>query len=430
MKIGLKILGCPKNEADCDVLEGILKSRGHQIVKSVDEAQVVIIDTCGFIESAKRESIEEILDFVNYKKNHKFFLCVKGCLVQRYPEQLRSQIPEVDAWYGVLPPSKIADALERKLPFVVTQPQVTYDETARVCHGSFAYVKIADGCNRNCSFCAIPCFKGDFRSRNIETIEAEVKNLVKNGVREIILVAQDTTAYGIDLYGKPSLDVLLKRLNSVDGEFKIRVLYLHPDHIDEKIIEAISSLEKLIPYFDMPVQHGSDRILKKMGRFRTSSELLEIVEKIRSANPDSAIRTSIIVGFPTEADDDFEDLLQFLGKAKFDRLGAFIYSDEEGTPASLIQEKVPLHIAQERYEQLLVFQSQISYERLRRFIGRTLTVLVEERQKQKYVGRSHLDAPEIDGNVFVNRSVKMKIPGYYNVRITDVSEYDMEGVLV
>ncbi len=197
----------------------------------------------------------------------------------------------------------------------------------------------------------------------------------------------------------------MKRLNSVDGEFKIRVLYLHPDHVDEKIIEAISSLEKLIPYFDMPVQHGSDRILKKMGRFRTSSELLEIVEKIRSANPDSAIRTSIIVGFPTEADDDFEDLLQFLGKAKFDRLGAFIYSDEEGTPASLIQEKVPLHIAQERYEQLLVFQSQISYERLRRFIGRTLTVLVEERQKQKYVGRSHLDAPEIDGNVFCEQKV-------------------------
>lgn len=423
-------MGCPKNEADCNVLEGILKSRGHKIVKNVDEAQVVIIDTCGFIESAKRESIEEILDFVNYKKKHNFFLCVKGCLVQRYPDQLRAEIPEVDAWYGVIPPSQIADAIEKKVPFLVTLPQAVYEDTIRTCKNSFAYVKIADGCNRSCTFCAIPSFKGDFKSRSIEVIETEVKNLVQNGVKEIILVAQDTTAYGIDLYGKPSLDVLLGRLNSIDGEFRIRVLYLHPDHIDEKIVNAILSFEKLLPYFDIPVQHGSDKILKKMGRSRTSGELLKLIEQIRNINPDAAIRTSIIVGFPGETDEDFEELMRFLRKARFDRLGAFIYSDEEGTAASLIQEKVPIHIAQERYEELLIFQSQISYERLQRFIGRTLTVLVEKYRKNKYIGRSHLDAPEIDGNVFIKEVSKINIPDYYRVRIANVTEYDMEGILV
>ncbi|MFN3283382.1 MAG: 30S ribosomal protein S12 methylthiotransferase RimO, partial [Pseudothermotoga sp.] len=318
MKIGLKILGCPKNEADCDVLEGILKSRGHEIVENVDEAQVVIIDTCAFIESAKRESIEEILDFVNYKNKHDFFLCVKGCLVQRYHDQLRSEIPEVDAWYGVLAPSQIADAIEKKESFLVTQPKTVYSDTVRNCKGAFAYVKIADGCNRSCTFCAIPSFKGDFKSRSAQTIEMEVRNLVQNGVKEIILVAQDTTAYGIDLYEKPSLDLLLERLNAVDGEFKIRVLYLHPDHIDEKIIKTISSLQKVVPYFDIPVQHGSDKILKKMGRYRTSTELLDLIEQIRDINPDSAIRTSIIVGFPGETDEDFEELICFLKKARFD----------------------------------------------------------------------------------------------------------------
>ncbi len=411
-------------------MEGILKSRGHEIVKNVDEAQVVIIDTCGFIESAKRESIEEILDFVNYKKKHDLFLCVKGCLVQRYYDQLRSEIPEVDAWYGVLAPSQIADAIEKKEPFLVTQPETVYSDTVRNCKGSFAYVKIADGCNRSCTFCAIPSFKGDFKSRSFQTIEMEVRNLVQNGVKEIILVAQDTTAYGIDLYQKPSLDLLLERLNVMDGQFKIRVLYLHPDHIDEKIIKTILSLEKVVPYFDIPVQHGSDKILKKMGRYRTSRELLDLIEQIRDINPDSAIRTSIIVGFPGETDEDFEELICFLKKARFDRLGAFIYSEEEGTMASLIEEKVPTHVAQERYEEVLLLQSQISYERLERFVGRNLITLIEGRRKNKYIGRSHLDSPEIDGNVFVEKTRKISVPGYYKVHITNVSEYDLEGILL
>ncbi|MEJ5230192.1 MAG: 30S ribosomal protein S12 methylthiotransferase RimO [Pseudothermotoga sp.] len=429
MRIGLKILGCPKNEADCDVLEAILRSRGHQIVKNVDQAEVVIIDTCGFIESAKRESIDEIIDFVNYKKDHNFFLCVKGCLVQRYGDILRSEIPEVDAWYGVLSPSQISEAIERRVPFLVTEPQTVYDEAIRNCKGSFAYIKIADGCDRSCTFCAIPSFKGKFKSRSVEVIEAEVRNLVHNGVKEIILVAQDTTAYGLDLYSKPSLPYLLEKLNSIEGEFRLRVMYLHPDHIDDEIIQAILSLEKVLPYFDMPVQHGSDDVLKRMGRIRTSDELLEMIRKIRQANTDAAIRTTFIVGFPGESDEDFERLLSFLKEAKFDRVGSFIYSDEEGTTASLMEQKVPFEVAQERYEELLILQSQLAYESLSRFIGRTLNVLVEGSQKNKYIGRSHFDAPEIDGNVFIKKTRRILFPAYHRVRITNVSEYDMEGVL-
>ncbi len=389
----------------------------------------MIIDTCGFIESAKRESIDEIIDFVNYKKDHSFFLCVKGCLVQRYGDILRSEIPEVDAWYGVLSPLQIAEAIEKRVRFLIAEPQTVYGESIRSCGGSFAYVKIADGCNRSCTFCAIPSFKGKFRSRNVEVIETEVRNLVHNGVREIILVAQDTTAYGLDLYGKPSLPYLLEKLSSIEGEFRVRVMYLHPDHIDDGIVQAILSLEKILPYFDMPVQHGSDEILKRMGRIRTSDELLELIGKIKQANADAAIRTSVIVGFPGETDEDFERLLSFLKKARFDRVGSFIYSDEEGTAASLIEQKVPVEVATERYEELLILQGQIAYESLSRLIGRTLNVLVEGSQRNKYIGRSHFDAPEIDGNVFIKKTQKISLPAYHKVKITNVSEYDMEGVL-
>lgn len=389
----------------------------------------MIIDTCGFIESAKRESIDEIIDFVNYKKDHSFFLCVKGCLVQRYGDILRSEIPEVDAWYGVLSPLQIAEAIEKRVRFLIAEPQTVYGESIRSCRGSFAYVKIADGCNRSCTFCAIPSFKGKFRSRNVEVIETEVRNLVHNGVREIILVAQDTTAYGLDLYGKPSLPYLLEKLSSIEGEFRVRVMYLHPDHIDDGIVQAILSLEKILPYFDMPVQHGSDEILKRMGRIRTSDELLELIGKIKQANADAAIRTSVIVGFPGETDEDFERLLSFLKKARFDRVGSFIYSDEEGTAASLIEQKVPVEVATERYEELLILQGQIAYESLSRLIGRTLNVLVEGSQRNKYIGRSHFDAPEIDGNVFIKKTQKISLPAYHKVKITNVSEYDMEGVL-
>ncbi|HBT40024.1 MAG: Ribosomal protein S12 methylthiotransferase RimO [Thermotoga sp. 50_1627] len=430
MKIGIKVLGCPKNEADCDVLEAILRSRGHEIVYSVDAADTIVIDTCCFIEEAKRESIDEILDFIEYKKKKSFFLCVKGCLVQRYAPQLVEELPEVDAWYGVLSPQRLAEALEKRVRFLVEQPETVYECAPRSRFNSYAYVKIADGCDRNCTFCAIPVFKGRFRSRSIESIEAEVRELVRNGVKELVLVAQDTTAYGIDLYGKPSLPKLLRVLDSVEGEFRLRIMYMHPDHFDEEILSCFCNARKVLHYFDLPVQHGSDEVLARMGRVKKSDQLLEMIFSIRKALPDAAIRSSVIVGFPGEKEKNFEELLEFLKVAKFERLGCFVYSDEEGTPASELQGKVDEEIAKERMEEVLSLQAELARESLSRFVGEKLQVLVEKEAKNHYIARSHLDAPEVDGIVKVRKNGKLNLPSFQLVRILDTDGFDLRGVLV
>lgn len=397
---------------------------------NVDEADTIVIDTCCFIEDAKRESIDEILDFVEYKKRKPFFLCVKGCLVQRYASQLVEELPEVDAWYGVLSPYRLAEALEKKVRFLVEEPETVYECAPRSKFSSYAYVKIADGCDRSCTFCAIPAFKGRFKSRSIESIKAEVRELVQNGVKEIVLVAQDTTAYGIDLYGKPSLPKLLRALDSLEGEFRLRVMYMHPDHFDEEILSSICDSRKVLHYFDLPVQHGSDEVLVKMGRMKKSEELLEMIFSIRRALSDAAIRSSVIVGFPGEKEKNFEELLEFLKVAKFERLGCFIYSDEEGTVASELQDKVDEEIAKERMEEVLSLQAELAKESLSRFVGEELEVLVERSTKNYYVARSHLDAPEVDGIVQVRKDVDLNLPSFQLVRILDTDGFDLKGVLV
>jgi len=399
-------------------------------VYNVDEADIVVIDTCCFIEDAKRESIDEILDFVEYKKRKPFFLCVKGCLVQRYASQLVEELPEVDAWYGVLSPYRLAEALEKKVRFLVEEPETVYECAPRSKFSSYAYVKIADGCDRSCTFCSIPAFKGRFKSRSIESIKAEVRELVQNGVKEIVLVAQDTTAYGIDLYGKPSLPKLLRALDSLEGEFRLRVMYMHPDHFDEEILSSICDSRKVLHYFDLPVQHGSDEVLVKMGRMKKSEELLEMIFSIRRALSDAAIRSSVIVGFPGEKEKNFEELLEFLKVAKFERLGCFIYSDEEGTVASELQDKVDEEIAKERMEEVLSLQAELAKESLSRFVGEELEVLVERSTKNYYVARSHLDAPEVDGIVQVRKDVDLNLPSFQLVRILDTDGFDLKGVLV
>lgn len=397
---------------------------------NVDEADTIVIDTCCFIEDAKRESIDEILDFVEYKKRKPFFLCVKGCLVQRYASQLVEELPEVDAWYGVLSPYRLAEALEKKVRFLVEEPETVYECAPRSKFSSYAYVKIADGCDRSCTFCSIPAFKGRFKSRSIESIEAEVRELIQNGVKEIVLVAQDTTAYGIDLYGKPSLPKLLRALDSLEGEFRLRVMYMHPDHFDEEILSSFYDSRKVLHYFDLPVQHGSDEVLVKMGRMKKSEELLEMIFSIRRALPDAAIRSSVIVGFPGEKEKNFEELLEFLKVAKFERLGCFIYSDEEGTVASELQDKVDEEIAKERMEEVLSLQAELAKESLSRFVGEELEVLVERSTKNYYVARSHLDAPEVDGIVQVRKDVNLNLPSFQLVRILDTDGFDLKGVLV
>jgi ribosomal protein S12 methylthiotransferase len=330
----------------------------------------------------------------------------------------------------VLSPYRLAEALEKKVRFLVEEPETVYECAPRSKFSSYAYVKIADGCDRSCTFCSIPAFKGRFKSRSIESIKAEVRELVQNGVKEIVLVAQDTTAYGIDLYGKPSLPKLLRALDSLEGEFRLRVMYMHPDHFDEEILSSICDSRKVLHYFDLPVQHGSDEVLVKMGRMKKSEELLEMIFSIRRALSDAAIRSSVIVGFPGEKEKNFEELLEFLKVAKFERLGCFIYSDEEGTVASELQDKVDEEIAKERMEEVLSLQAELAKESLSRFVGEELEVLVERSTKNYYVARSHLDAPEVDGIVQVRKDVDLNLPSFQLVRILDTDGFDLKGVLV
>jgi ribosomal protein S12 methylthiotransferase len=428
VKVGIKVLGCPKNEADCEVLAGLLKEKGHEVVHNVEEADIIVLDTCAFIEDAKKESIDEILSFVEAKEDYGYRLVVKGCLVQRYYRELKKEIPEVDQWIGVVAPEKIVSLLENGEDLVPQRPETVYSYRKRVNleEKPYAYVKISDGCNRKCTFCSIPAFKGNLKSRSIEDIVHEVEDLLAEGKKEIILVAQDTTSYGEDLYGKQALSDLLRRLNSLKGDFWIRVMYLHPDHLTDEIIDTILKLEKVVNYFDVPVQHGSDRILTLMGRIRSSKELKNMLLRIRDKAPDAVLRTSVIVGFPGETEEDFEELKRFVEEVKFDKLGVFVYSDEEGTVASSLKNKVDPETARRRQEELLLLQAEISYERLDRFIGKSMKALVEGRENGYLIGRTFTEAPEVDGVVFIKGRGEMG--DFLEVTIEEHDEYDMWGI--
>ena len=426
MKIGIKILGCPKNTADCEILAGVLRRRGHTIVSRVEEADAVIIDTCTFIEKAKVESIDTILDFVEYKEERgdlKVF--VKGCMVQRYYEELKREIPEVDGWFGVAPPERIAQSLERGID-LVSDPDPVYeygdrfDLEGRV----YSYVKIADGCDRRCTFCSIPLFKGRYRSRRMEDVHKEVKDLLRSGKKEIVLVSQDNTAYGVDLYGRQALPDLLEELDSIEGEFWIRVMYLHPDYLDERTIDAICGLPKVVPYFEVPVQHGSDHILRRMGRVKKSEELVKLFERIREC-PESTIRTTVMVGFPGEREEDFERLVEFVEEIHPDRMGVFVYSDEEGTIASGFEDKVEEEVAKEREEILTALAVDMIQRSNEGLVGKTLEVLVED----EGVGRGKMDAPEIDSLVLIEGR-EARTGRFLRVEITGLEDLDMKGKVV
>ncbi len=428
MKIGIKILGCPKNTADCEIFAGILKSRGHEIVFDVKEADAVVIDTCTFIEKAKVESIDAILDFVEYKRKNRpdLRIYVKGCMVQRYYEDLKSELPEVDGWFGVVPPEEIVQALERGMD-LVKPPNPIYEYRSRFdLEGKpYAYVKIADGCDRKCTFCTIPSFKGRYRSRRPEDVEGEVKYLLETGKREIVLVSQDSTAYGTDLGGSINLSKLLERLNAIPGDFWLRVMYLHPDYLSDELIDSMCDLDKVVPYFEIPVQHGSDEILKRMGRIRKSAELMRIFEKIRSICPEATIRTTIMVGFPGEKEEDFERLVEFLEEIHPDRMGVFVYSDEEGTVASTFEDKVDEEIAKEREEIVVALALDMMQKSNERFVGKILRVLIDDES----TARGYMDAPEIDGAVALEGN-RMKIGEFVDVLITGLEDLDMKGKVV
>jgi len=428
MKIGILTLGCPKNVADMENFKGILVRRGHQIVNDALIADLIVIDTCSFIEEAKKESIEEILNFCSLKEeNPALKIIATGCLVQRYFNDLKAEIPELDGLIGVTSPMKLADLLERGTFFYFKQPVGVYDYIARESSSTYAYVKIGDGCDRNCAFCSIPSFKGRSKSRKMEDIVSEVQDLISSGTKEIILVSQDNTQYGKDFYGKQALPDLLEKLDDLKDGFWLRVMYLHPDHLSEEIIDAMASAKNVVKYFDIPVQSGSNKILKAMGRAKNREELVALFEKIRAKIPDAVLRTTIMIGFPGETLETFRETLNFIKEIRFNKLGGFVYSPEEGTPAHGEKITISKEKAQEFLEELLDEQDRISHELNQRFLKRKLKVLIEEKSGDFLIGRSWHFSPEIDGNVYIKGECR---PGeFVEALITEVYENDLEGIV-
>ncbi len=435
-KIGMVSLGCPKNQVDAERILADLKKAGYEITNKEDEAEVIIVNTCGFIESAKAESIENIIDVAEYKKYGELkVLVVTGCLAERYKEQILTEIPEVDAVVGIGSNGEIISLIEQALngnkasAFGEKQNLCLSGERVLTTPFYTAYLKVAEGCNNRCSYCAIPDIRGNFRSLPIEDCVKEAKELADSGVRELIVVAQDTTNYGVDLYGKPSLPQLLKELCKIDGIHWIRTLYTYPDKITDELLELIKSEPKLVPYLDIPIQHASDKVLKRMNRKGSKAELIELIKRIRKTIPDVTLRTSLITGFPGESEEDFSLLAEFVKEIGFDRLGCFAYSAEEDTPAAEFENQVPEQLRQDRSEIIMSDQMTIAEQKNKEKIGMVKEVLVEgyDSYIKCYFGRSEADAPDIDGKVFFASKAKLKEGDFVKVRINDVIEYDLLG---
>ncbi len=420
MKIWINILGCPKNEADSSSVAALLKNKGHEIVNTPEKADLLIVNTCGFIEAAKEESVDAILNAVRYGKD----VIVHGCLVQRYYEELRKELPEVRAFLGVVTPQKLVEAVELRRDFV-GEPVPVYEFHGRE-EGKkpYAYLKVGDGCNRKCAFCAIPSIKGPLVNRKIEDVVREAEYLVSLGKKEIILVSQDLTQYR---WENGTLVDLLKKLDTLKGDFWIRLLYLYPDGVNEELLDFVASSSHVLHYFDIPIQHASPRILKLMRRNEKIENVRRIFENVRRKMSDAILRTTVMVGFPTETEEDFKFLKDFVKDIGFDRLGTFMYSDEEGTKAYELSNKVPKHVSRQRFNSIMELQQKMSLERNSKHVGRSFKTLVEGKEGELYYGRTYMDAPEIDGYVHFSSKMELHVGEFVNVRITDYEFYDLEG---
>lgn len=434
--IGLVSLGCAKNQTDAEIMLGILANDGFNITYNPSEADVIIVNTCGFIESAKQESIDAILEMAQYKNGRCRLLIATGCLAERYSGDILIELPEVDAIVGTGDYDKIAEvireAFKGKKPVICGHNDRTPDERLpRILStpSYTAYLKIADGCDNNCTYCAIPMIRGHFRSRKIEDIVEEAENLAKNGVKELILIAQDTSRYGKDLYGEYSLDKLLEKLVTVDGIEWIRVHYFYPEAITDSLIDTMAKYDKICNYIDMPVQHGNNEILRRMARRTTQEQMVERINKIREKMSDCTIRTSIIVGFPGETEEQFNDLYEFVKKVRFDRMGAFTYSQEEDTPAADFPNQVDEEIKEERLDRLMTLQQGISLELNKAKLGKTLEVLVEGYDEESFLfyGRSRGDSIDVDGKVYFATEEEVTPGDIIKVKILDADEYDLTG---
>ena len=439
MKILFISLGCDKNLADSEEMLGLLTARGHEIVDDETLADAIVINTCCFIKDAKEESVETILEMAEYKKTGSCHaLVVTGCMAQRYQKEIIQEVPEVDAVLGTTSYGDIVKALEeavagnhfeefRDIDYLPD----TGSKRVLTTGGHFGYLKIAEGCDKHCTYCIIPKLRGKFRSVPMERLIAQAEDMAEQGVKELILVAQETTVYGKDLYGKKSLHILLKKLCEIKGIRWIRVLYCYPEEIYDELIETIRDEKKICHYLDIPIQHASDRILKRMGRRTSKQELIDIVGKLRKEIPDIVLRTTLITGFPGETEEDHEELKEFVDEMEFDRLGVFTYSPEENTPAAEMADQVPEEVKEERRDELMELQQEISYDRGQDRIGQELLVMIEGKvaDESAYIGRTYGDAPKVDGYIFVQTGELLMTGDFAKVRVTGALEYDLIGVL-
>lgn len=433
-KVGMISLGCPKNQVDGEALLAKLKKAGYEIVNNIEDSDVMIINTCGFIEQAKKEAIDTILEVAEYKNAGLISaIVVTGCLAERYQDEIIKEMPEVDAVLGIGANSDIVKACDKALCGIVTTsfPNKCYlsinDERIISTPSHWAYLKIAEGCDNRCSYCAIPGIRGGFRSRTIESCVDEAKALAESGVKELILIAQDTTKYGQDLYGKYSLDILLKELVKIDGIEWIRLFYCYPQRITDSLINVIANEEKVCSYIDIPLQHSDKTVLKNMNRVGDGEDYRALISKMRKAIPDLALRTTFMVGFPGETDEQFENLCKFTEDVKFDKMGCFTFSPEEDTPAYDMQNQIDDDVKVRRQEVLMNKQYSITEELNKQRIGRIYKVIIDTFDGEKYVGRSYMDSPEIDSGIIFTCDNNLNIGDFVNVEITDYNGYDLIG---
>ena len=440
MKILFISLGCDKNLVDSEVMLKLLEEKGYQFTDDETEADVIVINTCCFIGDAKEESVNTILEMAEYRKSGSCkALIVTGCLAQRYQKEILDEIEEVDAVLGTASYDAVAEAVEKVLGgqkelHFESIDRLVPDQGGRVLTtgGHYAYLKIAEGCDKRCTYCIIPKLRGHFRSVPEEQLLAEAQRLADQGVKELILVAQETTVYGVDLYGEKRLPQLLTKLARIPGIRWIRVQYCYPEEITEELIQVIKNEPKVCHYLDLPIQHASDRILKRMGRRTTQADLRRIIGRLREEIPDICLRTTLISGFPGETEDDHEELMRFVDDCEFDRLGVFPYSAEEDTPAASMPDQIPEEVKEERRAELMELQQEIAFEKAEEMAGRELTVMIEGKvaDENAYVGRTYKDAPGVDGYLFLNTDETLMSGDFARVRVTGALEYDLIGELI
>ncbi len=431
-------LGCDKNLVDTEKMLSLLEREGYNFTDDEYEADIIVINTCCFIGDAKEESVNTILEAAELKTEGRLkALIVTGCMAERYKNEIFEEIPEVDAILGTASYEKIADAIREVLKGKSVAEFDSIDspvspETDRIVTtgGHYAYLKIAEGCDKRCTYCIIPYLRGHYRSVPIEQLLKEARQLVDEGVKELILVAQETTLYGTDLYGEKRLPELLKRLAAIDGLRWIRLQYCYPEEITDELIETIKTEDKVCDYLDIPIQHASDNILRRMGRKTSNAEIRDLIAKLRKEIPDIVLRTTMISGFPGETEEDHEMLLDFVDDMEFDRLGVFTYSREEDTPAASFPDQIPEELKEERRDEIMELQQEIAFDKNVDMIGKTFEVIIEGRLVDEdgvYVGRTYMDSPEVDGMIFVNTDLELMTGDFINVRVTKASGYDLIG---